>query len=128
MIRKVFNWYKEGHSVNKIIKELKNADVMSPKGSVKWPKRTIQNMLINEKYIGNVLLVKACTGEFPNNKQMNNRGQAVHFLVEKGHIPLISNELFEKVQEEIKKRSNIEIVDGKVQRKDTHYSAKDILQ
>lgn len=101
---------------------------MSPKGSVKWPKRTIQNMLINEKYIGNVLLVKACTGEFPNNKQMNNRGQAVHFLVEKGHIPLISNELFEKVQEEIKKRSNIEIVDGKVQRKDTHYSAKDILQ
>ncbi|XMB65780.1 recombinase family protein [Cellulosilyticum sp. ST5] len=127
-MRKVFNWYKEGHSVNKIIKELKNADVMSPKGSVKWPKRTIQNMLINEKYIGNVLLVKACTGEFPNNKQMNNRGQAVHFLVEKGHIPLISNELFEKVQEEIKKRSNIEIVDGKVQRKDTHYSAKDILQ
>lgn len=128
IVSKIFERYVEGYSVNKIIKELAMSGVKSPKGSDKWPKRTIQHMLVNEKYIGNVLLGKTCTGEFPNNKQMINQGQVERFLMEEGHTPLISNELFEKVQAEIKRRSNIEIVDGKVQRKDTHYSAKDIIQ
>ena len=128
IVRHIFNWYAEGYSVNKIIKELENTDVMSPKGSTKWPKRTIQNMLVNEKYIENVMLGKTCTGEFPNNKQVINRNQSARFFMEEGHTPLISKELFEKVQEEIKRRSNIEIVDGEAIRKDTHYSAKKIMR
>ncbi|MDD5936984.1 MAG: recombinase family protein, partial [Clostridiales bacterium] len=58
IVRNIFSWYLEGYSVNKIIKELSSTGVKSPKGSDKWPKRTIQNMLVNEKYIGNVLLGK----------------------------------------------------------------------
>jgi site-specific DNA recombinase len=33
-------------------------------------------------------------------------------------------EIFEQVQEEIKRRSNIEIVSGAAKRKGTHYSTK----
>lgn len=33
-------------------------------------------------------------------------------------------EVFEKIQEEIRARSNIEIIDGKVKRKNTHYSSR----
>lgn len=82
-------------------------------------------MLTNEKYIGNVMLGKTYTGEFPNNKQKVNRGVQEQYLMENAHAPIISIEVFEKVQEEIKRRSNIEIVGGKDKRKSTHYSAKE---
>jgi len=68
-------------------------------------------MLTNEKYIGNVLLGKTYTDQFPNNKQKVNRGEQQRFLVKEVHVPIISNEVFEKVQEEIKRRSNTELVD-----------------
>ena len=42
------------------------------------------------------------------------------------HQPIISSEVYDQVQEEIKRRSNIELVDGKTKRKSTHYSAKGI--
>ena len=123
IVRNIFSWYLEGYSVNKIIKELSSTGVKSPKGSDKWPKRTIQNMLVNEKYIGNVLLGKTCTGELPDNKQRLNRGQVQQYLMKEGHTPLIASEIFEKVQAELKRRSNLEIVNGKAQRKNSQYSA-----
>lgn len=122
IVRKNFDWYLEGHSVNKIIKELSDAGIKSPKGSDRWPKRTIQDMLVNEKYIGNVLLGKPCTGDFLDNKQRINRGQVQQYLMKEGHTPLISSEIFEKVQEEIKRRSNLEKVNGRIQRKTNHQS------
>lgn len=42
------------------------------------------------------------------------------------HEPIILNEVFQKVQEEMNSRSNIEVVNGKTKRKGTHYSSKDI--
>jgi site-specific DNA recombinase len=83
-------------------------------------------MLTNEKYMGNVLLGKTYTGVYPNNKQKVNQGSQGQFLMKEAHEPIISNEVFEQVQEEMKRRSNIELVDGKSKRKDTHYSAKGI--
>lgn len=35
IVRNIFSWYLEGYSVNKIIKELSNTGVKSPKGSDK---------------------------------------------------------------------------------------------
>ena len=42
------------------------------------------------------------------------------------HEPIINEELFKQVQEEMKRRSNIERVNGKIKRKDTHYSSKKV--
>ena len=44
--------------------------------------------------------------------------------MENNHEPIISIDIFEQVQEEIKRRSNIEIVEGETKRKSTHYSVK----
>ncbi len=40
------------------------------------------------------------------------------------HEPIIQEEKFERIQEEMKRRSNIEIVFGQTKRKGTHYSSK----
>ncbi|AGY77753.1 recombinase family protein [Clostridium autoethanogenum] len=46
------------------------------------------------------------------------------YLMENAHEPMIELERFEQVQEDMRLRSNIEILDGKVKRKGTHYSIK----
>jgi hypothetical protein len=78
----------------------------------------------NEKYIGHVLLGKTCTGDFPKNKQQKNDGGQDQFLMKNAHEQIIEEEKFERVQAEMKRRSNIEIVFGQTKRKGTHYSSK----
>ncbi|MEF9922932.1 MAG: recombinase family protein [Anaerovoracaceae bacterium] len=107
-----------------IIRELEVKNIKRPQGRDRWSKHSIQTILRNEKYIGNVELGKTYTGVFPNNKQRINRGEQEQYLMEDAHKPIIKLEKFEQVQEYLKLRSNVEIVDGIVKRKDTHYSTK----
>lgn len=124
VVKSIFNLYLSGYSVDMIINKLENSSIESPTGKEKWSKRTIQKILTNEKYIGNVILGKTYTDTYPSSKQRVNNGVQDKYLMENNHEPIISTEVFEKVQEEINIRSNIEIVDGKVKRKNTHYSSR----
>lgn len=126
VVRKIFDLYLSGYSVDMIIQELVAKGIKTSTGKEKWSKRAIQKMLTNEKYIGNVILGKTYTGQFPNTQQKINYGEQEQYLMKDAHSPIISNEVFEKVQEEMKRRSNIEVVDGNAKRKSTHYSSKEI--
>lgn len=128
VVRNIYELYLKGYSVDKIMKDLAARCIKSPTGKDRWSKRMIQNMLTNEKYIGNVCLGKTYTGEYPNNKQKINRGEKVQFIAKQAHSPIIASELFEQVKEEMKRRSNTEIVNGEAKRKDTHYSSKGIAK
>lgn len=94
IVRRVFDLYLKGYSVDMIMKDLAAHHINSPTGKEKWPKRSIQHMLTNEKYIGNVILGKTYTGEFPNNKQKINHGEQNQFIVKESHPPIISKEMF----------------------------------
>ncbi|KGM94332.1 recombinase family protein [Clostridium botulinum] len=124
VVRKIFNLYLSAYSIGLIIRELECENIKSSQGKDKWSKRAIQTILTNEKYIGNVILGKTYTTAFPNNKQCVNRGDQEQYLLKNAHEPIINLAKFELVQEEMKRRSNIEIVDGEQKRKDTHYSVK----
>ena len=58
IVQKIFDLYLNGYSVIAIIRELETLEIKSPTGKDRWSKRAIENMLINEKYIGNVLVGK----------------------------------------------------------------------
>lgn len=124
VVRAIFDLYLNGLSIGLIVCELEKRGLKSPQGKDIWSKKSIQTVLGNEKYIGHVLLGKTYTGDFPNNKQFMNDGEHEQFLMKDAHEPIIELEKYEKVQEEMKRRSNIEIVNGEVKRKDTHYSSK----
>ncbi|MBK5242617.1 recombinase family protein [Clostridium sp.] len=124
VVRMIYDLYLNGLSVILIIRELESRNIKSPQGKDTWSKRAIQTILINEKYAGHVLVGKTYSGDFPNNNQRKNDGEHEQFLMKNAHEPIIEEEKFEQVQEEIKRRSNIEIVNGKVRRKGTHYSVK----
>jgi len=124
VVRKIFDLYLRGYSIGLIIKELECKNIKSSKGKDKWSKRAIQTILTNEKYIGNVILGKTYTGAFPNNKQQINHGDQEKYLLENAHEPIIELEKFEKVQEEMRRRSNVEVIEGKIKRKGIRYSTK----
>ncbi len=62
-VKLIFDLYLNGQSVVGIIKELEKQKILSPTGKEKWCKRTIDVMLSNEKYTGDVRLLKSGKSE-----------------------------------------------------------------
>ena len=111
-VKIIFDLYLRGQSVLGIIKELEKRKIPSPTGKEKWCKRTIDVMLSNEKYTGDVRLLKTGKSE-------------IHYLATDNNPVIISKEVFEAVQIEKARRSNV-VKDGNgtVKRKNLKYSSK----
>lgn len=110
-VKLIYDLYLSGQSVVGIIKELEKRKILSPTGKEKWCKRTIDVMLSNEKYTGDVELLKSGKSE-------------VHYLVTGNNPAIISKEVFEAVQMEKVRRSNIVRDENGSQRKSKKYSSK----
>lgn len=63
IVRKIFNCYLDGKSVIGIVIELEKENIKSPSGKNKWPKRSIETMLENEKYTCSVKLLDSVNKE-----------------------------------------------------------------
>ena len=124
VVQKIFDYYLEGASIIQIIKLLQKEAIKSPTGKDVWSKKTIENILTNEKYIGNVLLYKTFSREFPNTKRIKNNGEHKKYCANNNRPPIIDEEIFEKVQSERLRRSNIEITSEGKKRKSRKYSSK----
>ena len=70
------------------------------------PKATIQNILRNEKYAGDVLLQKTFTADFLTKKIKKNRGEVTQYYVTDNHPAIIPREIFQQVQLELARRSS----------------------
>lgn len=93
-VRMIFNLYIQGKSVLGIVKELERLGIKFPTGKATWPKRSIDVMLSNEKYMGNVRL-------------LDNGKYESYYRVENNNPALISKETFQAVQIEKQQRSNV---------------------
>ena len=96
VIRMIFTMYIEGASVITISNKLSELGISSPTGKEKWSNRTIDTILQNEKYTGEVLLFKTVTGDYPNTKA--SRLTANMKLCTDHHAPIISKEVFNEAQ------------------------------
>lgn len=110
-VKIIFDLYLRGQSVLGIIKELEKRKIQSPTGKEKWCKRTIDVMLSNEKYTGDVRLLKTGKNE-------------VHYLATDNNPAIISKEVFKAVQIEKKRRSNVVKDKNGCHRKSEKYSSK----
>jgi DNA invertase Pin-like site-specific DNA recombinase len=110
-VRLIFNLYLQGKSVLGIVKELERQGIKSPTGKATWPKRTIDVMLSNEKYMGNVRL-------------LDNGKYEAYYFVEDNNPAIIPKETFQAVQIEKQRRSNVIKSKDGAQRKSTKYSSK----
>jgi DNA invertase Pin-like site-specific DNA recombinase len=123
VVRHIFDLYLKGYSILAITRELKLQGIKSPTGKETWPKRSIETILTNEKYIGNSLVGKTYTHDYKEKIRYVNNGKHPKFQLANTHPQIISNDLFEKAQQEKENRSNINRIDvDKTTRKSTHYS------
>jgi site-specific DNA recombinase len=93
-VRLIYNLYLQGKSVIGIVKELKRLGIKSPTGKDTWPKRSIDVILSNEKYIGNARL-------------LDDGKHSSYYLAEDNNPAIISKETFQAVQIEKQHRSNV---------------------
>lgn len=124
VVQLIFDMYLQGKSIVGIKKELEKQHIPSPSRKEQWYNRTIDSILSNEKYVGDVIVFKTYTTGFPNQKRVKNSGEKNKYLSAKSHPAIISRENFDAVQEEKLRRSNVIRDENGVRRKNTKYSSK----
>ena len=68
IVRMIFRLYLNGYSLNRIVKELELLAIPSPDGKETWNSQTLNRLLSNEKYAGNVLLKKTYVKDYISGK------------------------------------------------------------
>ena len=111
VVKLIFDLYLGGKSILGIVEELKDRNIKSPTGKDDWPKRSVEKVLSNEKYIG--ISAVNVGGEEGQIYKLNN-----------SHPSIIPKEMFDTVQEEKMKRSNIVADENGIHRNTTKYSSK----
>ena len=127
-VKLIFELYLQGYSLSGISKELKRRGILSPTGKETWTSAAIDKMLGNEKYIGQALLQKTHIPDVLEQKQKKNKGELAQYLYENNHRGIIDNAMFEAVQAERARRSNVVLDErGKQIRKSTRNSSGNSL-
>ena len=104
---------------------LKEMQMPSPTGNENWSKKTIENILTNEKYTGDVIVMKTKTSPDKGHKRIQNLDEPKYMI--KDLIPsIIAKDIFDAVQEERKRRCNIETDENGTHRKKEKYSSKKV--
>ena len=98
VVRKIFELYLNGFGVRKIKKHLEENGIKTVTGKNEWSTSTIDRILSNEKYVGDVLMQKSFTENFLTGKRKKNNGELDMYIIENDHEPIISREVFEQVQ------------------------------
>lgn len=103
-VRLIYRLFLEGKTPHGIAKRLTADGVPTPGGKERWLSGTIYSILTNEKYKGDALLQKRYTVDFLTKKQKVNEGEVPQYYVENSHPAIIQDEVFEMVQQELRRR------------------------
>ena len=98
IVRKIFELYIQGNGVRKIKRYLESNGIKTVTGKTEWSTSTIDRILSNEKYAGNILMQKTYTPDYTTGRQEKNQGQLGMYLVEHAHEPIINQETYDMVQ------------------------------
>lgn len=111
VVRDIFRWYIDGASIVGIVKKLAEKQIQSPTGKEKWSRRSVENILVNEKYIGTVRLTDSVTQNYV-------------YMMKDSHPPIITEDVFRVAQDAKAKRTNVVIDENGSHRKSKKYSSK----
>ncbi len=127
-VKLIFDLYLKGYSLSGISKELYKRGIASPTGKETWTSAAIDKLLGNEKYIGQALLQKTHVPNVLDQKQKKNNGERTKYLYENNHIGIIDVAVFEAVQAEKARRTNVvSSTCGRQIRKNTRHSSGNSL-
>ena len=103
-VRLIYSLFLEGLMPSGIAKRLEAMGTLSPAGKQRWQTSTVESILRNEKYKGDALLQKTFCVDFLTKKMKRNEGELPQYYVEQSHPAIVSPEVFDEVQQELKRR------------------------
>jgi DNA invertase Pin-like site-specific DNA recombinase len=103
-VRLIYSLFLEGLMPSGIAKRLETMEILSPAGKPRWQPGTVESILTNEKYKGDALLQKTFCVDFLTKKMKRNEGELPQYYVEQSHPAIVSSEVFDEVQQELKRR------------------------
>ena len=101
IVRTIFSECVNGKGAFLIAKELNERGIPSKRGTI-WHPSTVQGVLKNEKYTGDVIFQKTYTDS--NFNRHINYGEENQYLLENHHEAIISHEDFDKAQHVMEQR------------------------
>lgn len=105
IVRYIFNRYIEGAGGSVIGQELENLGYLTKYGNPTWVPTTVLGIIKNEKYKGDILLGKTFTVDPISKRRLENMGEEDQFYIRNHHEPIVSEEVFDKAQEILNRRS-----------------------
>ena len=120
----IFSAFLNGSTLGDIKKSLEKKGIKTIKGNSTWSTSVILSILKNEKYKGDVIMQKSYIKDIFSKKNIKNTGELPKYIVKNHHIPIIEPRVFDKVQEELARRSNKKMVDMRGATKKSKYSGK----
>ena len=104
-IKMIFNLFLLGRSLRQIKEALERRNVLTPRGNTEWGLSSIEHILRNEKYMGDVLLQKTYTVDFLTKKKKKNNGELTQYYITDNHPAIIPREDFLNAQLELTRRN-----------------------
>ena len=104
VVRMMFADYLSGMGRVAIMKKLNAAGIPTRFGN-RWGESSVMSVLQNVAYTGDLLLQTTYRVDHISKQSIANHGERPMYRVENSHAPIISREVFEAVQAEIKRRA-----------------------
>lgn len=123
-VRMIYAMFLDGYSMTDIANRLMELNRCTALGSEKWNSGIVRNILRNEKYVGDALLQKTYTVDCISHKVVKNNGERPMYLVTDHHTPIIDRDTYNRVQQELARRSSKRKVSHKTITEQGKYSGK----
>jgi DNA invertase Pin-like site-specific DNA recombinase len=123
-VRLIFKLYLDGFSYQNIAETLQCQERKTAFGKTVWDKKEIARILRNEKYVGDALLQKTYTVDCISHKVVKNNGERPMYLVTDHHEPIIDRDTYNRVQQELARRSSKRKISDKTTTEQGKYSSK----
>ena len=127
VVRRIFARCLMGQSFQQICDGLMADGVRTAQGDEKWYGSTVKSILQNEKYVGDAVLQKTFTEDLFDRRQVKNEGQLPKYYVHDAHPAIIDRAAFQRVQEELARRSSLRKTSSKARTEQGKHSGKYVL-
>ena len=124
IVRMIYNLFLDGYSMRNIKTVLESNGFLTATGKKTWNESLISSILKNEKYVGDALLQKTYTLDCITHKVVRNHGERPMYLVTDHHAPIIDRDTYNRVQQELARRSSKRKISDKTITEQGKYSSK----
>lgn len=107
VVKRIFREFLNGKGTQIIARGLMRDGIQTARGKSKWTSDSVYKILKQEKYMGHCLAQKTVTLDFLTHKRVRNRDIQAQYFIKNTHEEIINEEIFNEVQQELKRRNNL---------------------